>query len=168
MPLVFNATPSGAASNSYVSVEDAQAYFDGRLNVGPWTAANQLTKETALVAATARLEQESFRGWRFDDAQRLKWPRDGVIDEDGVAFAPAVIPDRVKFATCELALHMLTAGTTDTQAPTGLEAFKALSVGSIELTLRDFPETPGGLPATVVRWLRGLLASSGGIRLVRG
>ena len=168
MPLAFDATPSGAASNSYVSVEDAQAYFDGRLNTAAWDAAVEGTREKALVAATARLEQEGYCGWRTDDDQRLKWPRDGARDEDGVTFSSTAVPDRVKFATAELALHMLTAGTTDTHAPSGLEAFKSLSVGPIDLQLRDIAPAPGALPTVVVRWLRPLLATPASVRLVRG
>lgn len=169
MPLILDATPGGAAANSYVSVADAQAYFDARMHVSAWTNATTPNKELALCAATARLEQEGYTGWRYSDAQRLKWPRDGAKDEDGVVFGPADVPDRVKFATCELALHMLAAGTTDTQAASGLEPFAALSVaGSVDLTLRDIAPAPGALPTPVVRWLRPVLATRASVKLVRG
>ncbi|HET8777975.1 MAG TPA: DnaT-like ssDNA-binding protein [Candidatus Limnocylindria bacterium] len=168
MAFVFDATVGGPAANSYVAVADADDYFGGRLNASAWTAASATTKQQALATATSRLEQLTFVGSRVTTAQRLAWPRYGAESVDGDLYASDAIPRPVFEATCELALDLLNAGTTDRLAPTGLEPFSALSVGAVSLSLRDDAPQAGELPPQVQRLLAPLLdTASGATRLVR-
>ena len=50
MPI--DATVGGIASNSYVSLEDANTYFSTRLHAETWTSASDADKEAALITAT--------------------------------------------------------------------------------------------------------------------
>jgi hypothetical protein len=161
-------TPGGPAADAYLSVEDADAYFGARLNTSAWDAADVTTKETALKAATARLEQESYVGYRASSSQRLAWPRSGVCNDRQLVDS-SIVPPRVTNAACEMALTLLNAGSTDLYAPTGLEGFEHIAVGDLDITPREDAPSPGALPVAVRRWLRDwLLTSSGTSKLVRG
>jgi len=167
MPL--DATPGGVSANAYVDVAGAQAYFDRRLNVAAWTAADTPTKERALMAATARLEQETYVACKTAPGQALKWPRYGVEDDDTYLYSAAVVPVPVVAACCELALHLLNAGATDALAPTGLEQIAHVAIGSLDVTPSTAAPSAGALPPQVVRLLRRLrTTSASSLRVVRG
>ena len=176
MAFAFDATPKGASANSYISVEDADTYFGGRLNSDAWIAAGG-NKEIALAMATSRLDAEQYLGTPTTSTQRLKWPRssvlrDGPSGDDGAWYGGTMydvdtVPRPIQEACCELALALLTAGTTDPLAATGLEQFERLAVGSIDLTMRDGFRA-GQLPDTVSRLLGPFrLGGDGTVRLLR-
>jgi hypothetical protein len=157
-------TAKDPTANSYCDQNFADAYFDSRLNSSAW-ASNGDKQEAALLTATARLEQEKYKGARTTTTQALKIPRTGLTDDDGNAVDPDTVPLLFKQAECELALFMLNSGTTDTTTGTGLEAFKSLSVGSIKLDLQNpvvsgsdnpsmYPRVPGDPASSVAvsRW----------------
>jgi hypothetical protein len=78
--LVLDATAGGASSNSYVSLADAETYFEGRPFASAWTGADQADKEQALVYATTILERERWAGCEGGNVQAaltqaLAWPR---------------------------------------------------------------------------------------------
>lgn len=127
------ATPGGATSNSYVTEAEADSYFAGRLNSDAWDDANADEKEAALLMATRRIEVERFLGVRMDSDQALSWPRFGVTYDDWLIPADEV-PKQVKDAQCELALAML---QDDVVADTGLEGFREVKVGPIEVTVNE-------------------------------
>lgn len=165
MTLVLDATPKGASSNSYATRAEAIAYFDGRLNTTAWPSDTALMDQ-ALVAATSRLEAEEYYGTRTAPNQRLKWPRMDVPDDAGYFWDSNVVPRYIKEAQYEVAHWMLTLG--DVNAPTGLEAFEQVSVGSISVT-PDKNFKSGTLPDAVRRLLRGFATTAGGsVRLLRG
>lgn len=118
MAVVIDATVGGASANSYVTLAEAQAYMDARLNESTWESATTDTQNRALVEATRELQPLYWQGTRADSTQALAWPRWFVINPDlpwagTVYYASTVIPQRVKDATCELALQFVKAGTTD-------------------------------------------------------
>jgi hypothetical protein len=192
--MALNSTAKDSAANSYCSQAFADAYFDSRLNSTPWSS-NSDKQENALITATNRLEQEKYKGTRTTSTQALKFPRVGLVDDDGVTLSADVVPIQVCQAQCELALALLAGGTSDITAGTGLEAFKSLAVGPIRLDLQDpvtsgsddpklYPRVPGDpansvavsrwqLPFQVQRLLRAWLitdvpkASAGGWGAVR-
>lgn len=155
MALTLDATPKGVNSNSYATRAEADAYFEGRRTADAWTAASGTEKDQALVAATTRLEQESYKSSRTTTDQRLKWPRLWVeTDDDYLQYYDAeTVPRPVKEACFELALVLLNAGTTDALADTGMEGFDEVSVGPLSVTV-NHNFKGGQLPATVVRLLR--------------
>lgn len=161
MAATIDSTVGGADANSYIEdVATATAYFDERLNVAAWTAATSDEKTRALIQATRWLDTAEFEGVRVSQAQALKFPRYGATDQDGYEFDTASIPDIVQHATCELALTLLNAGSTDTLANTGLEAFANVKVGPIDVTPR-LTQKAGEFPEHVKALLRPVLESSG-------
>lgn len=172
MALVITATPGDAGANSFVTAAEMTAYCEGRLNASIWTAA--VAQEPALVDATRTITVLEFKGARTDAVQALDWPRQCVAnpdDPDGAEYATTVIPQRVKDATCELALQFLKAGTTDLAMPDS-------TAGVIEKTV-DVLTTkwePGAYRVTggIARFprVRDLLApllasTAGGLTVVR-
>jgi hypothetical protein len=65
--------------NSYVTLDEAESYFENRLDVAAWSTATDDSKEQALVTATAYLDQLSFAGYTTEDTQNLAWPREGGV-----------------------------------------------------------------------------------------
>jgi hypothetical protein len=167
MPVTLDATPKGASSNSYATRAEAITYFSGRLNATAWPSDTALMDQ-ALVSATNRLEAEDYYGVRTDPNQRLKWPRLYVVNDAGYLYDSDVVPRYIKEAQYETALWLLTQGTADANAPTGLEPFEQVSVGSVSVT-RDKNFRAGQLPDVVKRLLRDLtITSSGSARIQRG
>ena len=151
MTLVFDATVGGVAATSYATDTEADDYFAARLGATAWTALTTAAlKQTALMAATQRLEQETYDGYKVSTSQRLKWPRYWLFDEDGFAVPSTSIPMQVKNAMFEEALWLLSNPTA--QDPSGLEGFKRITVGPVTIEPVQ-PQVVSNLPPQVVRWL---------------
>lgn len=89
-----------AGANSYVAIAYADSYFSSR-GVTTWTGTDS-AKETYLIKAFDWLEQQSYLGLRlFPDTQTSSFPRQ-YIYIDNVHQSP--IPEKLKYAQCELAL----------------------------------------------------------------
>lgn len=165
----FDSTLGGAAATSYIDVAAADAYFETRLNATAWTALDNAGKQKALMAATARLEQEKFVGLKLSASQALKWPRVGAYDDDGRLYPTDRQPKEIIAATCEQALVLINAGDSDILSLTGLEQFDSITIGDIDVTPRAEMPAAGFLHPQVQRWLRRLLeTSTGTIKLGRG
>jgi hypothetical protein len=138
MALTLDATAKGASANSYCTIAEAIAYFEGRLDSDDTWAnavAGATTEEVALVMATSRLELETYSGIPTTTTQRLEWPRMGAYDSNSVYLDADVVPRCVKEATFELALALLQDDTL--LGDTGLEAFTAISAGALSVQLRS-------------------------------
>lgn len=126
---MIEATAGSETANSFVTLDEAEAYFAERLDVAAWTAADDATKERALVMATRMLERLRWHGARASAAQALGWPRAGAPGaEDGT------IPPVIQQAQCEEALAWLrpelvrrrllqSAGVTDAQVGDARETY---------------------------------------------
>jgi len=172
MPLAIDATVGGASANSFATVAEADTYLSYRLNSAAWTGADP--KMQALVEATHELcAVNAWLGYRVTDTQALAFPRDEVENPDdptpGTYYLTTIIPQRIKDATCELALEFLRAGTTDIagEDPTA----------AVVREVTDVLETdwqPGQRPAGLARYPRVwaliaplLSACAGQVRLIR-
>lgn len=116
MAVTIDATVGGASANSHVTLAEADAYMEARLNSTTWDDATADTKNRALVEATRELTVLPWAGLRVTDTQALSWPRDWVTNPDDPNYdyyANNVIPRRISDATCELAFQFVKAGTTD-------------------------------------------------------
>jgi hypothetical protein len=123
-------------ANSYASVADGDAYFDGHLYASAWTAATAATKAAALVMATRLIDSEfQFSGSRSSASQALQWPRAECPDPDrGLVTLSALlpvlsnnvpydsVPAAVAQATCEMARELLIADRTAAPAGEGIGA----------------------------------------------
>src|SRR5690606_32982672 len=59
---------------SYVTLEEANAYMDRLIDAGAWDNADEGTREKALVEATRRIDMQRWRGRKRDDGPRA-FPR---------------------------------------------------------------------------------------------
>lgn len=104
-------------TNSYISVADANAYFNECLYSDLWTAASDDDKEKALIMATKRIDRLAFKGRKAYANQALKFPRafyspEKINDLDFYNkeyewFVEKDISQAVKDAVCEEALALL-------------------------------------------------------------
>lgn len=145
-------------TNSYVTVEEANLYFDDRLDSAAWIAASNAEKAKALVQATDLLDELNWTGYAVSDSQELAFPRVGEYFDPRVGTSvildPESVPKRVIEATYQLARHLLTnAGILD---DTG--SVESLSVGPVVLTeIR----APARIPTSMMRGLKPLLVNAG-------
>jgi hypothetical protein len=165
-------TAGAANANSFVSVAEADAYLETRLNSTAWTGTEP--KKQALVEATRELSAIGWQGYRASDAQALAWPRFNAPDPDGtsdfVYFDTAEIPQRIKDATCELALEFLRAGTTDVAALDSLIGITEETVGPLTTRYAEPSQRAQGLARypRVQKHIAPLLGvGAGQVRLTR-
>ena len=148
-------------TNSYVDLDEAEVYFEDRLDVAAWTDADDESKEQALVTATMLLEEQPWTGYAADETQSLAFPRVGEYFDPRLGInvqlksTDSDVPVRLKKATYELAYHLINNdGILDsTGKVTDIE------VGSISLKT---VMTPNVLPNLVRRMIKPLLISGGG------
>ena len=133
-PPALVATAGGATANTYVTQADATTYFLTRTDTTAWTGASSDERDTALLFATTLLDREKWKGVRGMTpagalTQALSWPRrwaptleadaepemiTGEWEDLTLAYySELTIPQPVVRATCELALEILRAATTD-------------------------------------------------------
>lgn len=148
--MAFDATAGGQNANSYCDVEFADDYFETRWGAATtWSDTSDDDKEILLITATARLEEQTYKGSRSTDTQALKWPRDGLT-VDGVDIDSETVPTAVKKACCEAAIALLE--DQDVFESGGdLEGFSSIQIGNDRFDLRQ-----GGnrsLPTNVLRFL---------------
>lgn len=97
------------SADSYVTLDDANSYFQSRLDVAAWTEATTELKGQALVTAAMALERYKWVGIIADPAQPLAWPRIGQFFDPRAGYVVPLsgVPTRVKHAQMELAYHYL-------------------------------------------------------------
>lgn len=134
-------------TNSYVTLDEADSYFDTRLDVAAWNDADCELKEQALVTATSILDDMSWAGQVQDQDQSLAFPRAGSFMDTSrglrVAFSTFTFVTTneeegslkrdmrlVRKATYELAYHLVNNGGLMDR--TG--SVENIKVGSIEIT----------------------------------
>lgn len=157
MPTV-DATVGGTSSNSYITVAEADAYFDARFpELSPSWSANP-NPEAAVITATRILDalaqpQKIFvpgtggdpgyyrvrRHWTGAPAtmtQRLAWPRSGMYDRNGNPIPTNILPQELKEATAELA-GQLAAGDPTLNNLVFAKGISSVKAGSVAVTFKD-------------------------------
>jgi len=130
-----------ASANSYASVADGDAYFEGHLYATAWTAATSGTKAAALVMATRLVDtQFQFNGFRANEGQGLQWPRERCPDPDRIAVTSSLqspvlssfvprdeVPKPVASAVCEMARELLIVDRTAAPPGEGISSTQSSS-----------------------------------------
>ena len=147
-------------TNSYVTRDEANAYFADRLNSDTWDEATDTDKSKALIQATQIIDQKDFLGYKSVSTQALKFPRTGLVD-DGIDVDGSTVPKRVKDAVCELAIWCLSEDYTE---PDDLADYSRIKIAVLEVETRSSGTKP--LPPMVTKLLSPFMMS--GTRLVRG
>ena len=133
MAVTIIATAGSATANSYITLADAETYFESRIGITDWTAAITATKNIILVNATRLLDQSfSWDGDKATTTQALRFPRDYSYNCDGELQDNDTIPREITNATCEMALFLL-----DNTGQSTTNEFKSAKVGSLEVEYRD-------------------------------
>lgn len=82
---------------SYLTVVEANSYFEGRLGTQCWDDSSPADQAASLTHATRIIDRLNFVGSKSDSDQDNQFPRNG----------DTVVPDDVKYATAEIALALL-------------------------------------------------------------
>ena len=64
-------------TNSYVTVDEADNYFEDRIEASAWNDASDAVSEQALVTATLLLDALTWEGESATATSTLAWPRSG-------------------------------------------------------------------------------------------
>lgn len=162
------ATPNASNANSYLTVAEAQAYFDTRLPIAGWD--DNADQEALLIMASRVLNfalaprkrfvrpskgelgyfitSRTWTGLPATTTQALSWGRIGMSDLNGNAIAPDVIPQELKNATAELAGAL---GTSDLTLDNDVvvQGIKSVKAGSVSVDFKDDVSVTKLLPDTV-------------------
>lgn len=151
-------------TNSFVTVAEAEDYFATVLDSSGWDALDEAGKEAALISATRLIDNRSWIGTAVSSSQSLGWPRSGATYFDarlGLTVSPTndEIPNKVKAATFEQALHLIT--NQDALQASG-QVFESITVGPISLSDSNKTSKPSNFSATALSYLEGLFTGSKG------
>lgn len=174
MPITLVTTAGAASANAYVTEAEADGYAQELLPEPlAWATAAQDLRRRAIVAATRRLDQETFRGDRVNETQALAWPRLGAPTAAGTTTeSTTAIPERVKRGTALLAFWLVAHAAEDPLAVTTDAGFTSMSFGG-EFSA-SFDAEQAALPPVeqvmvqVVRPALGALVLGPTVRVVRG
>jgi len=172
----INATVKGENANSYVTLTEANSYFETVPDSTTWDNKTVDQKNRALIAATRWIDSFVYYGDRCDDGQALKFPRNNY-QVDGVELACSKIPNNIKYAQYELARAL----ANDTDAITGTTGNQGniaeAKLGDLEVKYNVATQGTGSINniLDVYPWLQSYLGSYmiGGagafqMRVVRG
>ena len=176
MAATINATLSSASANSYVTLAEANTYFETVPSSATWDDKTDDQKNRSLISATRWIDSLNFYGDRCDNDQALKWPRNNY-HVDNVELVCSAIPADIKYATCELARALAndTDAITGTTGDTGL--YEQVKLGEMEVKYNTKSQATGTVNNVfdVYPWLQSYLGAyclggSGSyqVRVVRG
>ena len=168
MSLVVENGSGLSNAESYVFVVDCDAYHVAHGNTP--TGITVTDKEIALRLATQYLEARYVGQWigtRINSTMSLSWPRFNAEDPDGYWIESNIIPQRLKDATCELALRKIQGDTlvADISEP-GTVSAESVTVGPISTSTSYTGGKSQTKQYSIVDRLIGPLIESGS-RLVR-
>ena len=176
MAATVNATVKGENANSYVTLTEANTYFETVPDSSTWTNKTDDQKNRSLIAATRWIDTLSYYGSRCDNGQALKFPRNNYTI-DNVELTCTTIPNNIKYAQYELARAL----ANETDAMTGNTAtdgnFSEVKLGDIEVKYNTASQGTGVVNniLDVYPWLQSYLgaymlggAGSFQLRAVRG
>jgi len=172
----INATIKSETANSYVTLAEADAYFETVPSSTQWDNKQDDKKNRALIAATRWIDTLVYYGDRCDESQALKFPRTNY-QVDGVELACTLIPQNIKYAQFELAFAL----ANDTDAiigSTGTDGnFSEVQLGDLQVKYNTTSQGTGVVNNVfdVYPWLQSYLgayvlggAGSFQLRVVRG
>ena len=176
MAATINATIKSETANSYVTLTEANSYFETVPDSSTWTDKTDDQKNRALISATRWIDTFVYQGDRCDENEALKFPRTNY-QVDRVELSCSTIPLNIKYAQYELARAL----ANDTDAMTGNLGtdgnFSEVKLGDIEVKYNTASQGTGSVNniLDVYPWLQSYLgayilggAGSFQMRVVRG
>ncbi len=107
----------------YVTLEEANTYFESRLHAEAWTNASDTDKQKALEMATRAIDRTPLKGVKASWDQAHQFPR----------YPDTEVPQAVKDACCEEALAILERGNSQRRR-LQQEGVQSFSVGGLTET----------------------------------
>lgn len=89
------------AKTAYVTVEDSDIYFQGKLDTVGWLFLDRTTKQKALIEASTILDLFNYVDIKKDNTQEHEFPRNIIYDN--IKYDIDNVPLDIKYAACELA-----------------------------------------------------------------
>ena len=176
MAATISATLKGENSNSYVTLAEANSYFETVPDSSTWTDKTDDAKNRALISACRWIDSLNYYGDRCDEEQALKWPRNNY-EVDDVELVCTAIPNGIKYAQYELARAL----ANETDSLTGNKGtdgnIEEVKLGEIEVKYAKSSQGTGTVNNVfdVYPWLQSYLGPycSGGsgsyqVRVMRG
>jgi len=146
---MLDATVGGPASNSYVTLEEAQAYMATNMYGAAWLELDEEVQEQTLMMATIQVDSICYLGQKATAEQSLKWPRTGLT-YDGHPLPSDIVPREVKIAVCEQA-KLATASDPSVPQDAEVQGLEKVKAGSVEVWFHEgvkskpVPSTVSGL-----------------------
>jgi len=169
MAVTVIATPNASNANSFLTLAEAQPYWDTRLFTDIWD--NSDDQNAAIVLATRTLVSllaprrefvrptagqpgyyiihSTWTGAPATTTQALPWGRTGMLDRNGNAIASNVIPQELKNATAELAGQMSKSDRL-IDSDISVQGLTSVKAGSVALTFKSDIVTLKTLPDAVL------------------
>lgn len=137
--MALDATPGGAAADSYATLAEFDAYLAAHLDGAAVATKTNDQKERALKTATRQMDAYLvWGGSAVTLTQALAVPRSGLTDpQTGATISTATIPARVRNACCEQARLLLASGDRTTESAADAEGLEAIKAGSVELRFKS-------------------------------
>lgn len=138
-------------ANTYVTLAEADTFFEGEIETTEWDAASDATKNIALVNAQRTL-QNQYR-WKgspaVPDTQPLRWPR-ANISVDYSRLSSSEIPQAIQDAQCLLAFELLQSLAFEAAAGSANDIGKiGLGGGALEIEYQTTSDS-GNVQRTVI------------------
>jgi hypothetical protein len=157
------------AKTAYITVDEANTYFQGKLEVRSWDRADTSKKQRSLIEATTILDNFHYEGEKLDYTQEHEYPRKYQFTENStIKYDTDGVPFVMKYATAELAKALLEGFSPD-RVMNDLSTV-AQGFGSVRVT-RDQATTEAwnklGIPPVVWTFIVPLLRDSKSIRIER-
>ena len=160
MAATITATLSSASANSYVTLTEANTYFETVPDSSTWTDKTDDQKNRSLIAATRWIDTLNYYGSRCDNGQALKFPRNNY-KIDNVELTCTTIPNNIKYAQYELARAL----ANDTSAITGTTGkdgnFSEVQLGDLQVKYNTDSQGTGSINniLDVYPWLQSYLGA---------
>ncbi len=110
--------------NTYVTIEEADEYFNEKLGADFWADLDETSKEKALVTASRQIDIQPFLGRKADPEQEMSFPR--IIR--GKKYD---VLNRIKAAVCEQTFELFSNDYENTSN------VKSISLGAASITFAD-------------------------------
>lgn len=159
--MAIDTLPLSPTMNAYCDVAFADAYFTFRFGGEAWLGFDIEKKEALLVRASLTLDTWSYGGYKKSGTQPMKWPRSGLVDDEGYSVSDTTVPTRVKQAACEMAYWMWTEEDR-LMSDTDLRQIDSFSAGPLDVTAKKGAMTTPAACTDLIRSLgKGFLLSTG-------
>jgi len=136
----LDTTVGGSSSNSFVTLAEFNSYFDDMLFVDDLLPASSDTDTITklLVMSTKVFNRLMFARSKADTSvggQALEFPRETLIDWTGNVISSTTIPQQLKDAVCEYALHLYQLNQRDTYDNS--DSVDGYSIGGMSIKFSD-------------------------------